>query len=79
MLVFGRIEISLRHLILFLLFELLGVHDRHSHDDIKLGRQVVVLRPILYFVLQHRKALHQFLVLHLVDFVDAIQSLDRGL
>ena len=79
LLVFGSIEVSLGHLIPFLLFELLGVHDRHAHNNIQLGRQVVILRPILYLVLQHWNALLEFLILRLVDFVDAIQSLDRGL
>ena len=58
LLVLGSIEVSLGHLIPFLLLELLGVHDRHAHYNIQLGRQVVILRPILDFVLQHWNALH---------------------
>ena len=71
-----REEVLLSQLVVFALLIVPGVHDGEAHDRVHLLGQVIELGPVLKVVLQKRHALLQFLVLTLVDLVDALESID---
>ena len=75
-LVIIREEVLLRQLVVSTLLVVSGVHDGEADDRVHLLGKVVELGPVVKVILQKGHALLQFLVLGLVDLVDALESVN---
>ena len=66
-------EVLLGQLVIVTFLFVARVHDCQIYDTVHLARQVVGLGPVLEFVLEHRHANLQLLILRLMDLVDALK------